>query len=673
MSIVPYNSNNEIVFYNTNEGVLVVHNNQQNTIQLLSTEIHAKDESGVTIGSQRYANSSSTPNDGNECPNCGYLWSKRRNSHDLQTNSIKVAKVDPYEFNKVYQSMPQGFMHHEYFKLLEKLPHKTSSSSPKIELNSLPKDIFNQGYFKKFFKKVPPYELGSGAHAYVYKVVHVLNDIDLGTYAVKRISVGGKFELLDQVLNEVLILYELSVKGANENNLIRYNHVWLEMGDLNDLSAYFVGDNLRLSSNSKIPYVFILQQYCDGGHLEDMIMQNFQREKLLTEKEKVQLERLRRRSKRSNSILTENKRNWLNEIEIWKFFKDIATGVNYLHVHGILHRDLKPSNCLLEDKYENIPINNGPFNTNQEFMDEISKLPKVLLSDFGEGLFIDKHSLPEPNDYIKNKYTSDYERCGNTGTLEFTAPELWIYSDPLGSDSKSFMNRFTYESDIYSLGLILCFLCVGQLPFSKSLENDPDPQSIREKIIKWYDGLTAQTFHEWFVDVASEKGILCNDNSCYHDFEYLIYSMLKGNESGNSINRASSAHILLALDSIKQTRFFVEPDLEQNSRRSSITVLSNELNVPLMEVDEPIANLRLNITDSNRILVPQLSTTIKLYLLNLFTLESICYFSEKNLLVTKLITIFTLALDILQLVPKTYKLSLYLSTTVVSIALLAFN
>ena len=60
--------------------------------------------------------------------------------------------------------------------------------------NSLPEGVFNQGYFKRFFKKIDPYTLGSGAHAQVYKVNHILNNIVLGTYAVKRINIGGQLE-----------------------------------------------------------------------------------------------------------------------------------------------------------------------------------------------------------------------------------------------------------------------------------------------------------------------------------------------------------------------------------------------------------------------------------------------------------------------------------------------
>lgn len=605
MSIVPYNNNNEIVY--KNDGILVVHNNQQNTIQLLSTnDLKGKDH--------QFTGGRTPPT--HKCPNCGFLWS--------QTNSdqhVNVANVDPYEFNRVFQSLPQGFMHHEYFKLLEKFPKKTSSFTH---------DIFNQGYFKKFFRKIPPYELGSGAHAFVYKVVHILNEIDLGVYAVKRISVGDKLELLDQVLNEVLILYELSVKGANENNLIRYNHVWLEMGDLDDLSAYYIGDN-RVKTDP-IPYVFILQQYCDGGHVEDMILKNFQSEKLLSEKDKINIERIKRRKKRSSSFSEEEKnlKPWLTELEIWKFFKDIATGVNYLHLHGIIHRDLKPSNCLIEEKYQNIEIFDGPFDNKQDFLDELDKLPKVLISDFGEGLFIDKHNIPEPNGYIGNKYNADYERCGNTGTLEFTAPELWLYAYPDSGGDKGFMNRFTYESDVYSLGLILCFLCVGELPFSDQLGNEVDPQKVRENILEWYDKLDKENFSEWF-----------SKRSNYQDFGELVYSMIKGP------NRASCSEILSTLEIIKNQRFLVGLEFEnsaRSSRRSSVYIPEKE-------------KFTIGITS-------------KLYIVNFILLEIISVSTETRSLEVKLVNLAALFADINEWF--SHRLPIYIGITVITLLAIIF-
>ncbi|CUM57011.1 uncharacterized protein AC631_04128 [Debaryomyces fabryi] len=592
MSIVPYNSSNEIVYHDPSHGILVLHDNQDNTLQLVSTTNEAynnkinlvrnEDRSGPRYGNNK-------PHSNIKCPNCGFAWSEhsniaettKRRTSDSLNELMDSLKSDPDNTRAMMKNFPEGFMHHDYFKLLGKLPYN-QKPRPRPATN-LPENIFNQGYFKRFFKKVPPFMLGSGAHSQVYKVVHVLNDIKLGTYAVKRISIGDKIELLEQVLNEVLILYELSIQGANENNLIRYNHVWLELGDIQDLKTYFLPDKQKNSEfDNKIPYVFILQQYCDGGHLEDLIEKVFLRELHLSAKEQLDLERQRRRSVRKNSNQKlenmdpenkENKKPWLNSIEIWKFFRDVAKGVHYLHLHGILHRDLKPSNCLLDYKYNNRAIDDRIYENENELNQEISKLPKVLVSDFGEGQFIDKHNLPQDDITIKNMSKDEDERRGNTGTLEFTAPELWIFSnfDPsLGSERQYFINEFTYESDIYSLGLILCWLCAGKLPFTHMVKGELDPQLIRDKILDWYFDLNAAKFHEWFVSsvrIESENNLL-RDN-CVNDFEKLIYLMIKGDDSSEPTNsrpnRLLSNDVIKFLDAIKWKRFIMENEIIQES------------------------------------------------------------------------------------------------------------
>ena len=59
---------------------------------------------------------------------------------------------------------------------------------------------------------------------------------------------------------------------------------------------FFPNPKLADRRDMKVPYVFILQQYCDGGHLEDLIKCNFTIEENLTWKEKVELERKKRRA-----------------------------------------------------------------------------------------------------------------------------------------------------------------------------------------------------------------------------------------------------------------------------------------------------------------------------------------------------------------------------------------
>ncbi|KAK6454084.1 kinase-like domain-containing protein, partial [Scheffersomyces xylosifermentans] len=573
MSIVPYNTNHQILFHDPNEGILIVRNSKQNTVQLVSTAVSTSDASSNRNQPNEQFNSNRFPNNGpsntHKCPNCGFTWpeyspaSGHRNPSDSSSN---MTTIDPSESVALAKTFPKGFMHHDYFKFLGKLEYNESTSSS-IPYHSLPADIFNQGYFKRFFKKVPPFTLGSGAHAQVYKVIHVLNEIKLGTYAVKRISIGNQFEMLEQVLNEVLILYELSVKGANENNLIRYNHVWLELGDIDDSSTFCLpdGDNIPKDIKTQVPYVFILQQYCGGGHLEDLVVGNFQKENQYSWKDKIELERQKRRASRGKAVpIEENKRKWLTELEIWKFFTDVANGVNYLHLHGILHRDLKPSNCLLDVKFKIAEEPQVFFDTVGECDDELEKLPKVLVSDFGEGQIIDKRNILETNiSEIRNE--SANERRGNTGTLEFTAPELWLFSnyDPaLGDENKKFINDFSYESDIYSLGLILCYLCCGKLPFSDLLNGELDPQNIKNKIIEWYFDLTPESFHVWFSNSAKfEDDGFDSPSTCFYDFENLIYSMIKGDENDGdkgTSSRATSTEVIGVLQTMRWERFIKE-------------------------------------------------------------------------------------------------------------------
>lgn len=551
MSVVPYNLNNRVIYHYPGHGVLVLHNKVDNTLQLISQNngkqvgVFNLDKTNGRSGIRRGSNFHVPSEDESfvKCPNCGFSWAGQFPPNATTTGPGDRSHGGEFSNTPVLGSsgalFDQEFMHQDYFKLLSRLPATYSlslSDEPKVKPpKGLPEQIFNQDYFKRFFKKVPPYELGSGAHAHVYKVVHVLNNIPLGTYAVKRISIGDKIEFLEQVLKEVLILYELSLKGANENNLIRYNHVWLELGDILDLKAFVLpaSESSSPEFQNKVPYVFILQQYCDGGDLEGIIKKNFPLDAYSSYRDKVERERMRRRLRKRKNVEekevngSDSTPKWLNDFEIWKFFKDVITGVSYLHVHGILHRDLKPSNCLIEAKYE---INScaTSFSSLKDLQEEVERIPKILVSDFGEGKFTDKHSITEPDGGLLS-IQENKERKGNTGTLEFTAPELWMLSiyDPANQKNEGenrFTHDFTYESDIYLLGMILCWLCLGELPFSAAIYNEQDPEASRNKIILWYKELTQSQFEEWF---SQHKKISSN---ALDDFAHLIYSMIKGHD-----------------------------------------------------------------------------------------------------------------------------------------------
>ena len=102
-----------------------------------------------------------------------------------------------------------------------------------------------------------------------------------------------------------------------------------------------------------------------------------------------------------------------------KLILDTLIGLQYLHEKNIVHRDLKPENILLKLTPEGW---------------------QTLLSDFGFS-----RSLQE-------RYSNNDE-IDAAGTLPYSAPEQF-YSD------------FSYQSDLYSVGIILYELILGTRPFS---------------------------------------------------------------------------------------------------------------------------------------------------------------------------------------------------------------
>lgn len=123
----------------------------------------------------------------------------------------------------------------------------------------------------------------------------------------------------------------------------------------------------------------------------------------------------------------------LDEISFW--FGGIAAGVAYLHDHGIVHRDLKPGNI---------------------FRDE---------------------GVVKIGDYGLSKFISCSRRSGQTesvGTFHYMAPEI----------GKGVYGK---EIDVYALGIILCEMLSGRVPFEgessqeiimKHLTAEPDLRQV---------------------------------------------------------------------------------------------------------------------------------------------------------------------------------------------------
>ena len=122
------------------------------------------------------------------------------------------------------------------------------------------------------------------------------------------------------------------------------------------------------------------------------------------------------------------KRITLKEIEVIYYITNLIKAVKYLHEKRLVHRDIKPQNIFLTDKLE------------------------VKLGDFGLAKAILNEKIHKGG-----------------GTLYYMAPEILEG------------NGYSFEIDIWAIGIIIYQLILGELPF---YDVDKDKEKIKPKIMK---------------------------------------------------------------------------------------------------------------------------------------------------------------------------------------------
>lgn len=377
-----------------------------------------------------------------------------RNAADTNNNDLELANCplchrpmrDSSRGRHRGSTDPEAeFINPNYFRMLNNsVPSSANTSTPpsprrRLVQPALPdgptsepsrpttsQGISSTAFSQNYFKRffVEEKVLGKGGKGVVLLVKHMLDGVSLGHYACKRVPVGDDHEWLEKVLGEVQLLQHLS-----HQNLVSYRHVWLE--------------NAKISTfGPSVPCAFILQQYCNAGDLHNYICGSVQ-----TSTTAQQLkDRLRRKSKSEPEQVDITGPRTLQLDQIYSFFRDITSGLRHLHMNGYIHRDLKPNNCLLHETSDGL---------------------RVLVSDFGE---------VQRQDAMRKS-------TGATGTVSYCAPEVLRreYADGL-------FGNFTFKSDIFSLGMILYFLCFAQLPYANAdviNEEKEDLDQLREEITHW--------------------------------------------------------------------------------------------------------------------------------------------------------------------------------------------
>lgn len=317
------------------------------------------------------------------------------------------------------------------------------------------RSALSPGYFANFFHTER--QLGSGGKGVVLLVRHELDGVNLGRFACKRVPVGDDHAWLEKVLIEVQLLQKLS-----HPNLVSYRHVWLEKAQLSRWGP-------------SVPCAFILQEYCDAGDLLRYVVGDKEDAANTSEKLKAAM---RRKSKGAREAERPNLtssagaddtavggsggkgQKRLGFDEIYSFFRDITAGLAHLHAKNYIHRDLKPSNVLMQHLSPGEPSSSP------------SHL-RCLISDFGE----------------VQASSAARAATGATGTISYCAPEVLLPPPKTpGGDDLRFGN-FTAKSDIFSLGMILYFMCFGRLPYVSAgkdiVEEFEDVDGLREEISGW--------------------------------------------------------------------------------------------------------------------------------------------------------------------------------------------
>ncbi|OWB62110.1 nucleotide binding protein [[Candida] boidinii] len=270
-------------------------------------------------------------------------------------------------------------------------------------------------------------DLGSGQHGKVKLARDIETNIRVAIKIVNRTSKPSLGRLMrpgssqeDKIRREIAIM-----KKCNHPHVVKLIEV---LDDVNSRKIYLVLEYLKKGEikwqKTENDLLQINKNNKNGSTSIEAINNN--KDTQLDQPTNVDLNEIEKiKTSESEKDQFENE-PFLTLKESKQVFRDVVSGLEYLHNQGIIHRDIKPSNLLVSE--DNI----------------------VKISDFGVSFAA---SLDGNN---------EFELAKTAGTPAFLAPEL-CKTD--GSEVK-----VTYKIDIWALGVTLYCLLFGRLPFEAKSE-----------------------------------------------------------------------------------------------------------------------------------------------------------------------------------------------------------
>ena len=377
-----------------------------------------------------------------QAPKFNRVFSLQRKTKDAtcQTEAAELQAPKLKQMFNLKRKVKEANCQTEHFKLQNDLESCTECPNP--------------GFVSRFLSDYEPLRrLGQGGFGIVLEARDKLVDIP---YAVKRIPLPGSEAEKERVMREVRSHARLS-----HQHIVRYYVTWLEAPppgwqaradiDLARKTGASIQDpGWTTSTTSDYPSgtaAFLFDEFEDGNHSTSDILLSLEaslpqllpsvpstvsttqyQEKLSSQKEPPREYLYVAMELCSGGTL----KDWLldtperEEAVSIKLFRQICSGVDYIHKQGLIHRDLKPSNLYL------------------------SESGCIKIGDFG----LVAHAGLSENAEEKGQDDTK-ELSQHVGTQLYMSPEQ-LDREP-----------YNHKVDIYSLGIILVELLV---PFATGME-----------------------------------------------------------------------------------------------------------------------------------------------------------------------------------------------------------